>query len=64
MTRDEAFGEAVIEAVERQLSTLGRAETARSELGDFGAVIVVPDWETGLAARQPHCRRTSGNRHR
>ena len=48
MTRDEAFGEAVIEAVERQLSTLGRAETARKSWADFGAVIVVPDWETAL----------------
>jgi histidinol dehydrogenase len=48
MTRDEAFGEAVIEAVERQLSTLGRAETARRSWADFGAVIVVPDWETAL----------------
>ena len=48
MTRDEAFGEAVIEAVERQLSTLGRADTARKSWADFGAVIVVPDWETAL----------------
>ena len=48
MTRDEAFGEAVIEAVERQLSPLGRAETARKSWADFGAVIVVPDWETAL----------------
>ncbi|WP_417432464.1 histidinol dehydrogenase [Hoeflea sp.] len=48
MTRDEAFGEAVVEAVERQIETLGRAETARSSWADFGAVIVVPDWETAL----------------
>ncbi|GAB5462755.1 histidinol dehydrogenase [Hoeflea alexandrii] len=48
MTRDEAFGEAVIEAVGRQLSTLGRADTARRSWADFGAVIVVPDWETAL----------------
>ncbi|MCC0034884.1 MAG: histidinol dehydrogenase [Hoeflea sp.] len=48
MTRDEGFGEAVIEAVERQLSTLGRADTARKSWADFGAVIVVPDWETAL----------------
>ena len=48
MTRDEAFGEAVIEAVERQLSTLGRADIARRSWADFGAVIVVPDWETAL----------------
>ncbi|MGJ8572274.1 MAG: histidinol dehydrogenase [Hoeflea sp.] len=48
MTCDEAFGEAVIEAVERQLATLSRAETARKSWADFGAVIVVPDWEAAL----------------
>jgi histidinol dehydrogenase len=48
MTRDEAFGEAVIAAVERQLATLGRAETARRSWADFGAVILVPDWEAAL----------------
>lgn len=48
MTRDEAFGEAVIEAVERQLATLGRAETARKSWADFGAVILVPDWDVAV----------------
>ncbi|MEM5471483.1 histidinol dehydrogenase [Hoeflea sp. AS60] len=48
MTRDEAFGEAVIAAVDRQLATLSRAETARKSWADFGAVIVVRDWEAAL----------------
>ncbi|MEP3435782.1 MAG: histidinol dehydrogenase [Hoeflea sp.] len=48
MTRDEAFGEAVIAAVERQLVTLGRSETARQSWADFGAIIVVPDWNAAV----------------
>lgn len=48
MTRDAAFAEAVIEAVERQLATLGRAETARKSWADFGAVILVPDWDAAV----------------
>ncbi|MBC7281640.1 histidinol dehydrogenase [Hoeflea sp.] len=48
ITRDEAFGEAVIAAVERQLSTLGRSETARKSWADFGAVILVPDWDAAV----------------
>jgi histidinol dehydrogenase len=31
---------------------------------DFGAVIWCPTGTTSNPARQPHCRRTSGNRHR
>ncbi|OCW56318.1 histidinol dehydrogenase [Hoeflea olei] len=48
MTRDAGFGEAVIGAVERQLSTLGRVETARKSWADFGAVILVPDWDAAV----------------
>jgi len=48
ITRDEAFGDAVVNAVERQLSTLGRSETARSSWADFGAVIWVPDWDAAV----------------
>ncbi|MDZ7603736.1 MAG: histidinol dehydrogenase [Hoeflea sp.] len=48
ITRDEVFGEAVIDAVDRQLATLGRSETARSSWADFGAVILVPDWEAAV----------------
>ncbi|KJS10945.1 MAG: histidinol dehydrogenase [Hoeflea sp. BRH_c9] len=48
MTRDEAFGEDVIAAVERQLSTLGRSGTARQSWADFGAVILVKDWDAAV----------------
>lgn len=48
MTTDEAFGDAVVEAVERQLATLSRADTARKSWADFGAVILVPDWDTSI----------------
>jgi len=48
MTTDAHFAEAVIEAVERQLKTLGRAETARKSWDDFGAVIMVPDWDAAI----------------
>ena len=48
MTRDADFGEAVIEAVERQIPMLSRAETARKSWADFGAVILVPDWDLAV----------------
>lgn len=48
MTDDEAFAEDVISAVERQLSTLGRADTARRSWAEFGAVILLPDWDTAI----------------
>ncbi|WP_420410590.1 histidinol dehydrogenase [Hoeflea sp.] len=48
MTDDEAFAEDVISAVERQLSTLGRADTARRSWVEFGAVILVPDWDAAV----------------
>jgi histidinol dehydrogenase len=48
MTTDESFGDAVIAAVERQLTTLSRAETARKSWADFGAVILVPDWDAAI----------------
>ncbi|ODS00405.1 histidinol dehydrogenase [Methyloceanibacter superfactus] len=41
ITDDAAFADAVIEAVESQLATLPRAETARASWDDFGAVILV-----------------------
>ncbi|PHP65453.1 histidinol dehydrogenase [Zhengella mangrovi] len=41
VTDDAAFGEAVEQAVERQLKLLGRSETAAASWRDFGAVIVV-----------------------
>ncbi|KXF76546.1 histidinol dehydrogenase [Paramesorhizobium deserti] len=48
MTDDEDFARAVEEAVERQLSTLPRAATASASWRDFGAVILVKDFETAV----------------
>jgi len=53
ITDDAAFGKAVEQAVERQLTTLSRAETARASWRDFGAIILVPD----LAAAVPLANR-------
>ncbi|WP_193176482.1 histidinol dehydrogenase [Oricola nitratireducens] len=43
ITDDAGFGQRVAEAVETQLKTLPRAETASASWRDFGAVIEVPD---------------------
>ncbi|MCR5859681.1 histidinol dehydrogenase [Mesorhizobium sp. J428] len=48
ITNDAAFGRAVEGAVERQLERLPRAETAAASWCDFGAVILVQDFETAL----------------
>ncbi|PYE85273.1 histidinol dehydrogenase [Phyllobacterium leguminum] len=48
MTDDEDFARSVEEAVERQLRTLPRAATAAASWRDFGAVILVKDFETAL----------------
>ena len=48
MTNDAGFGRAVEAAVERQLATLPRAATARASWQDFGAVIIIPDWEVAI----------------
>jgi histidinol dehydrogenase len=48
VTTDAGFGDAVVAAVERQLNTLARSETARQSWRDFGAVILVPDWEAAI----------------
>lgn len=48
ITNDAAFGRAVEGAVERQLKRLPRAETAAASWRDFGAVILVQDFETAL----------------
>ena len=48
VTDDAGFADAVVEAVERQLSTLSRSETARQSWRDFGAVILVPDWDAAV----------------
>lgn len=48
ITSDAALGLATAAAVERQLKTLPRAETARASWRDFGAVITVPDIAAAL----------------
>ncbi|ESZ39517.1 histidinol dehydrogenase [Mesorhizobium sp. L2C066B000] len=48
ITNDPAFGKAVEQAVERQLLSLPRAETAAASWRDFGAVILVETIEAAL----------------
>ncbi|MEI2298051.1 histidinol dehydrogenase [Ensifer sp. MJa1] len=48
ITDDAEFGQAVEIAVERQLKTLPRADTASASWRDFGAVILVPDLEEAV----------------
>ncbi|TDH38225.1 histidinol dehydrogenase [Pseudohoeflea suaedae] len=48
VTDDAGFADAVVEAVERQLDTLSRSDTARRSWRDFGAVILVPDWDAAV----------------
>ncbi|MCV0395985.1 MAG: histidinol dehydrogenase [Rhizobiaceae bacterium] len=48
ITDDAAFGQAVATAVEAQLATLPRAETAAASWRDFGAVIVVDKLDDAL----------------
>ncbi len=53
ITDDASLGQAVENAVERQLKTLSRNETASASWRDFGAIILVPD----LAASIPLANR-------
>ncbi|MEH6690437.1 MAG: histidinol dehydrogenase [Pseudorhizobium pelagicum] len=48
ITDDRAFGEAVEQAVERQLKTLSRAETAARSWADFGGILLVTDLMAAL----------------
>ena len=48
ITDDPAFGSAVEQAVERQLQSLSRGETAARSWRDFGAIILVPTIEASL----------------
>ncbi|AZO09722.1 histidinol dehydrogenase [Mesorhizobium sp. M3A.F.Ca.ET.080.04.2.1] len=48
ITDSAGFGKAVEQAVERQLKSLPRAETAAASWRDFGAVILVPTLEASL----------------
>jgi len=49
ITDDADFGRAVCTAVEAQLATLPRAETARTSWRDFGAIILVKDLDEAPA---------------
>lgn len=49
ITDDAAFGRSVEEAVERQLKTLPRTEIASASWRDFGAVIIVDDFEKAVS---------------
>ncbi|SNY91982.1 histidinol dehydrogenase [Cohaesibacter sp. ES.047] len=49
ITDDPEMAEAVEKAVERLLTTLPKAEIAGTSWRDYGAVITVKDWETGMA---------------
>ena len=48
ITDDAAFGKSVEEAVERQIKLLPRAETAAASWHDFGAVILVDNFEAAI----------------
>nr|WP_281434945.1 histidinol dehydrogenase [Rhizobium lemnae] len=48
ITNDKSLGLAVEQAVERQLKTLSRSETAALSWRDFGAIILVPDLQVAL----------------
>ncbi len=48
VTDDDAFADAVIDAVEGHLATLPRTEIASQSWRDFGAVIVVPSLNSAL----------------
>lgn len=48
ITDDAAFGKAVEEALERQIRLLPRAETAAASWRDFGAIILVDDFDSAL----------------
>ncbi len=48
MTDDATFAQSVVDAVERQLKTLPRVDTAAASWRDFGAVILVEDFEAAV----------------
>ena len=48
MTDDETFANAVMKAVDTQLKTLLRGQTAAASWRDFGAVIIVDDLQSAL----------------
>ena len=48
VTTDEALGKAIIDAVEKQLSTLDTEEIARSSWNDFGEIIIADSLEEAV----------------
>jgi histidinol dehydrogenase len=48
VTDNESFARAVEAAVERQLKSLSRSETASASWRDFGAIIIVPDLDAAV----------------
>jgi len=48
ITDEAAFADAVIDAVRLQVGRLGRAETAAASWRDYGAVIVIGDWDEAV----------------
>ncbi len=48
ITTDASFADAVVVAVESHLRTLSRADFARQSWNDFGAIIVVPDYDAAV----------------
>lgn len=49
VTDDPAFGQTVASAVEARLQTLARRDIAGASWRDFGAVIIVRDWDEAVA---------------
>ncbi len=47
ITDDADFADRVLSAVRARLKTLARPDTAKESLDKNGAIIIVPDWETG-----------------
>ncbi len=54
VTDDAGFGRAVAAAVEARLATLARRDIAGASWRDYGAVIIVRDWDEAVGARRPH----------
>ena len=48
ITNDKSFADAVVAAVDRQLKTLPRTETAGASWRNYGAIITVPNLEDAL----------------
>ena len=60
ITDDAAFADAVTSAIEAALKTLPRADIASASWRDYGAIIVVDDFERAIPPGRPACSGTSG----